>query len=170
MQVNKEKTLSSSWFRAYKYGILGLISLFLGLYAYSVLMNHKVWIALPMVLLYGWFVIKYWFPSFRKVMIGFRKISYNEAFLYIHEKGYDVEVPLERVKAVALISLDGIYKFEFYDEDQFGKAVYCKPSIWYPFNFPLIDSELDRIRTLIEKRKKLVWNEDSAPRLGSQNV
>lgn len=92
-------------------------------------------------------------------MKGLKKIAYTDEFLYVEGDGYDIEIPLEKVKHVGLISLDGVYKFELYDEDQFGKAIYCKPSMWYPFNFSKIDRELEQIRQYIKMRKVKAWGE-----------
>ncbi len=86
-----------------------------------------------------------------------KEISYDDHNLYVKEKEFEIEIPLYRVKNVELVSLDGIYKFELHDTDQFGDTVFCKPSMWYPFTYKRVDDELHKIRKMIDLEKKKYW-------------
>jgi hypothetical protein len=97
----------------------------------------------------------------RKNLRLLKQISYNNQFLYVHEEGVDTQVPLERIRDVEIMSLDGMYKFHLMDKEAFGPYIMCKTSIWYPFNFKKVDKELDHVRYLISKRKREIQIEQT---------
>lgn len=80
-----------------------------------------------------------------------KDISYDTRNLYISEKGTEEQIPFYEIKDVEITSLNGIYRFLFYDKKLHGGWVSCKTSIWYPLNFPKVDQELNRVRGLINK-------------------
>ena len=169
--MRKEKTLSSKWYKVYKGFLLLLITGLVVFYLVASIMGDNSWFSAIVVVLYIFLLIRYWMPSFFKMLRNFEMISYDRERLFIKRSGGDIEVPFERVKEVELISLDGIYKFSFYQKDELGEAVYCKPSMWYPFNFPKVDRELENIRYLIKKRKEKVWDSpEESSMIASQTV
>lgn len=164
--MKTEKTLSTKWFQAYRIVVLMFLgSLFL-LQIIFQLRDASLWISIPFSFLYIFFILKYWWPSYLKFVKNFKRISYDEENLYIDQGDSELIVSFERVKKVELVSLDGIYKFETFNDDLY----YCKPSIWYPFNFKKVDEELVQIRRLIKTYKQKVWQErDTANNLPSNN-
>lgn len=165
----KEKTLSTKYYRVYKIFSAVVIGVFLVMYLISFTKTRLPWISVPLAILYLYVIVKLWYPKLMKKMKAFKRISYNDRCLWVQEKDFDIEVPLDRVKSVDLVSLDGLYKFEFFDNYQFGDTIYCKPSMWYPLNYPKVDKELDRIRFFIRKRKEKVQHPDRNLNLASQN-
>ena len=102
-----------------------------------------------------------------------KEISYDDHSLFVKQKEFEIEIPLYRIKNVELISLDGIYKFELHDVDQFGDTVFCKPSIWYPFTYSKVDDELRKLRKMIGVEKEKYWNarlSKQDPALPSMNI
>lgn len=123
---------------------------------------------MPMVVVYG--IIFYKVVKHIKQL---KYLEYDDSNLYVKHHDYEVQIPYEQIKEVSIVSIDGLYKFVFYKANQFGEFVLCKPSLWYPFNYPRIDDELNRIRAMIDKRKREVLNAiegESSPQLSSMNL
>lgn len=161
-----ERTLSIKWVKGYRLAVALLFAVFIGVQLFSLGRNFgSMWIALPIIGLCAFLMIRYTIPQFMAFMKSFRQISYDDAQLYIDQNGSDEVVPFREVKHLDLISIDGIYRFELMD----GTLYYCKPSAWYPFNYKKVDAELQRIRVNITKEKQKTWNEPGTNILTSQN-
>ncbi|WP_421878473.1 hypothetical protein [Marinoscillum sp.] len=151
----REKTLSTKWFKSYRVFVIAMAGAFVLMQALVHLRNSSIWIAIPFTLLYVFFIWKYWYPSFMDFVRNFYQISYDHENLYIDEGSNELVISFDRIKHVELVSFDGIYKFETFD----NSVYYCKPSAWYPFNYSKVDGELDKIRVLIKKYKQKFWAE-----------
>ncbi|MFY0686060.1 MAG: hypothetical protein JXQ90_02795 [Cyclobacteriaceae bacterium] len=98
-------------------------------------------------------------PSWLKRLKLIKQVSYTKDSLYIHEKNEDVEIPLERLGDVDIESLNGMYKIYLLDKEMYGPYIFCKTSMWYPFNYKKVDKELDWLRHLIRAKKRRIENE-----------
>lgn len=94
-----------------------------------------------------------------------KDIAYDSQNLYITEKGREEQIPFHEVRDVEITSLNGIYRFIFYNKELHGGWVSCKTSMWYPLNFPKVDKELNRVRGLINKAHHAYQEE---PETGNQ--
>lgn len=166
--MNRTKTLSSRYFKFYKIILAAGFLFLIALIVYPKT-DDNLLIGLLFSGLYLFFIIRFWFPSFLQMIKSFKQVSYDQANLYVKHRDYEIQIPFERIKNIELKSLDGLYCFELMDEDQLGKYVYCKPSMWYPFNFPKVDNELDRIRKMIGKRKRERYDNNYSVQLNSFN-
>lgn len=164
--MSRVNTLSSKYFRIYKIFLVVLVTALVVAY---LLPRDLSITGLLISLFYVALLIKFWFPSFFKMLKSFKEVSYDQSSLYVKHRDYEIQVPFERIRNVELKSLDGLYRFELIDEDQFGKYIYCKPSLWYPFNYTKVDDELDRIRKMISKRKQEKYDKSSSTQLNSIN-
>lgn len=169
--TRREVTISTRWFKTYYYITLGGFGALVLVYTSHAFVSFG-WLGLAVGPLYIFLLLRYWYPSFRRMVLSFRSISYDAHYLYVKEPDSDILVPLEHIREVELISLDGVYRFHLKEPLYFGEYIHCKTSMWYPFNFPKVDKELDKIRWLIQKRKKEVWaaGETSQNQLSSYNV
>ncbi len=100
---------------------------------------------------YAVILIAYWFPSALKTIKQMKNLSYDDENLYVLEDGVEEQIPFEQVKDVEIMSLNGIYRFNFFNKDLHDGFVTCKTSMWYPLNYPAVDKELNRVRALIRK-------------------
>jgi hypothetical protein len=176
--VTKERvhTLSTRYYKIYKIVLVAAMALLVLSYLVQGLMASQgkdLWqklFSFGIGIIVPVYLTLYWYPQLIKMLRGFRKVSYDKYSLYVQMQDYEIQVPFERIKSVELTSLDGLYRFELYDQDQFGKYIYCKPSMWYPLNFPKIDKELDRIRWMIRKRKEQYYQQGDSNQLNSINT
>jgi hypothetical protein len=148
-----EKTISTKYLKYYRYFLILFISTMVLLYSFQAfMMNGFLGIALGLSYAVLFFMV--YLPRVNKLMKSLKQISYDHEYLYVHEADQQLMLPLSRIKIVELTSLDGLYKFNLMDEQHFGKELYCKTSMWYPFNYKKVDKDLDFIRYLIKKAKE----------------
>jgi len=131
--------------------------------------SNNIYAGIVISILYVFLAVKYWFPNVFKVLRNFKEISYDNENLYIKDEGSDIILPLHKIRDVELVSLDGLYEFKLNPADNLGEAIYVKPSMWYPFNYPKVDAELDQIRYLIKKDKEKYYLENQTNQLNSIN-
>lgn len=148
--MERTRSLTTRGFKIYKMSIMVALSAFVLAFAIVHLRSGQ-WFGIIYGLGYPALLIFYWFPSFKRSMQTLREVSYDTKNLYVHEEGYEIQIPFHQVRDVQLVSLDGLYRFRLFKENQFGKEVMCKPSFWYPFNYKKIDAELDRIRSYVRR-------------------
>ena len=151
--MKRERTISTKYIRLYQVLVVLVASSFVTYYCVSFL-SDKGWIGVLSAIIYFGLVLFFWYPSFLENLRKIKQISYDNEFLYVFDKGVDTQIPLERVRDVEITSLDGMYRFNLMDKESFGDDILCKTSIWYPLNFKKVDKELDRVRSLIRKRKR----------------
>lgn len=163
-----EKTLSSSTYKIYKIGLLLLVSVFLLGHLFSLLSSGN-YLSAGLSALYLLIGGYYWLPNMFRFLKSFRKVSYSDQHLFIDDGQADIQVQLKKIKKVDLISMDGLYRFTLSDRLYFGDVVYCKPSIWYPFNYRRVDRELNYLRKLITACKKSGYDESEVSMLNSFN-
>lgn len=147
MRQHREKTLTTNSVRLYKVTLIIFYALVAGVYVFNGFYTAGVVGVLLYAVLIGFII----YNTVSKTFKSLREISYDLENLYVQEKGFEIQIPYHEVKDVEITSLGGLYKFNLYREQQFGKALLCKPSIWYPLNYKKIDKELNRIRGLIRK-------------------
>ncbi len=95
-------------------------------------------------LLTGALVVNRLYSIYKKI----KAVEFDEEYLYITEKGFDIVVPLENIKTVEIKSLNGIYKISFFDMIQSGKSLFFKPSLLYPLDFSKQDKKVNLLRSL----------------------
>ncbi|MGB3467352.1 MAG: hypothetical protein WBA74_18860 [Cyclobacteriaceae bacterium] len=164
----RTKTLTIKTIGIYKIVVLLLLAVLTGAIINYHLSSGSKLIGLSMIAMYGYYFYRIW-----KGMKLLKEVSYDDRSLYVKEKDFEIEIPLYRIKEVTLFSIDGIYKFELIDNDQFGNTVFCKPSIWYPFTYKRVDEELRQIRKNIAKVKEEYWKARQAttdPALPGMNI
>lgn len=161
---NRVKSLSINSVKRYKIFSILLVAACLGVYMFTLGFSDSIgmWIIAITYILATIFI---WFPQAKKFFSMLKEISYDKENIYVHEGGYEIQVPFHGIKDIELISVGGLYKFTLYQNDQFGKEVICKPSLWYPLNYKRIDKELNRIRSMVRKAhqnyKEQIGNEKS---------
>lgn len=150
MMTERSKSLSIKYVKAYKIFLMSLLAAFLIAYALS--SSHSGnWYGVFIAVIYPILIVRFWFPQMKKSLNRLKELSYDSENLYVMENGYEIQIPFHYVKDIEIMSLDGLYKFTLYHNDQFGKEVVCKPSLWYPLNYKRIDKELNRIRFMVRK-------------------
>ena len=87
---------------------------------------------------------------------GIKAVEFDQEFLYVSEKGYEVIVPLDNIKNVEIRSLGGIYKVNFFDEIQSGHEIFFKPSLIYPLDFRKQDTKVNILRSNVSKAKRQI--------------
>lgn len=165
--VARTKSLTTRTIKIYKAVITVLFAAFILALLYWRFTEGSVF-GIFMVAPYFFFIYRLW----RGIKL-LKEVSYDDHSLYVKEKEFEIEIPMYRVRNIELVSLDGIYKFELHDTDQFGDTVYCKPSIWYPFTYKWVDDELRKIRKMVAKEKEKYWEarqSDSGPALSGMNI
>ncbi len=153
--MQRTKAISSRFYKSYKYGAAGLIFLLAFSYIlYPLVAGDFSWFRVIISILYFGIGIKYWFPSLISSIKQMKDLSYDDENLYIIENSVEEQIPFNEIKEVEIVSLNGIYRFHFFDKSLHGGAVSCKTSMWYPFNFIKVDKELNRVRGLIWKAQR----------------
>ena len=153
--VGRTKALSSSYHKLYK--LLQALFITALLVVIILLMTMRSGEGLLERLLSVIIVIPYVcsIPAFIRQFNGIKDISYDHENLYINKKeGLEEQIPFYMIKDVELVSLNGIYRFNFQDKELHGGRVSCKTSLWYPFNHKKVDKEFNRVRLLIRKARK----------------
>lgn len=148
--MERSKSLSIKSVKRYKYVLVVFMSILGLIYTTSFFTRFN---PLNLILGAAWFalLILYWYPNILKFLKKIKEVSYDKENLYVKEGEYEIQVPFHEIKDIEIVSLDGLYKFKFYQNDQFGNEVVCKPSLWYPLNYKKIDAELNRIRSMVRK-------------------
>lgn len=145
------KNLSTRYLKIYKFGVAAAILMAILVWVfYEIDRYHNggdTFFFLP--LSYGYFVYLWWHANKRVYQVEF-----DEAFMYVQQKGHDVLIPLENIKDVNLISVGGVYKVELYSPETFGDYFYFKPSLLYPLNHKKKEAVVDVLWASIEKAKK----------------
>jgi hypothetical protein len=134
---------------------------------------HRIWlwillgafVALLIGLLIHWFYAGGYFPWGILVYSALipqvyyfipklKKVEFDEEFLYVTEKGFEVVIPLENIKDIQIKSLGGVYKITFYDSIQAGAEIFFKPSMIYPFDYKKQDEKVNILWRYINKAKQ----------------
>lgn len=129
--------------RAYRVWCLILItvlSLLMLISLYLVFMRRSYTIGF----LFAALVVYRLYSIYKKI----KAVEFDEGYLYVTEKGYDIVVPLENIKTVEIKSLNGIYKISFFDMIQSGKSLFFKPSLLYPLDFSKQNKKVNLLRSL----------------------
>jgi hypothetical protein len=152
--MERTKSISTSFYKAYKAVTYALIGLFiLGYFGRFILIIGfaNVYISLLFIVIVV-IAIKYkWFPEFFKEINKLKDVSYDSENLYIVEDKYEEQIPFHEIKDVEIKSLNGIYQFNFFNKNLYDGYIRCKTSMWYPFNYRKVDSELNRVRSMVRK-------------------
>ena len=82
-------------------------------------------------------------------------IEFDSEFLYVLEKGFDIVMPLENIKAIELKSLGGFYRILLFDKIQSGKEIYFMPSLIYPLDFNKQDDKVNILRNYVWNAKQV---------------
>ncbi len=112
--------------------------------------------------IYGFIFYKFYVKRTLKL----KSIAYDKENLYVFNKGHEIIIPFYEVKDVKLRSLLGVHSVNLYRDFGFGKEIYFKSSLWYPFNFKRVDNEVFKLQDLIESAKRN-YTPDSDYALGS---
>lgn len=83
-----------------------------------------------------------------------KSISYDDSSIYYLKKDYEVQVPFEDIKSIAIKSLDGVYEISFYSPTPDGEHIFFKTSLWYPLNFRKKDDMVNDLRDKIDRYKR----------------
>lgn len=148
--MKRTKSLTIKSIKIYKGITVGLITAIFLSYFVMNLMDRGLF-GLLLAGSYVIIMIFIWFPSIKSFISKLKEVSYDDDHLYVKEGDYEIQIPFHQIKDIEIISMDGLYKFKLYHNDQFGDEVICKPSIWYPLNYKKIDKELNRIRSMVRK-------------------
>jgi hypothetical protein len=152
----REKTISTKYFKTYKIVMFSILSL--TLVTYVVLsFAQKGYFGVVIGVTYFLTGIFVWFPALSKTAKSLKQIAYDKENLVVFEDQQQTLIPLEHIKDIELTSLDGLYKFTLSQPQSFGNELFCKTSMWYPFNYPKVDKELDYIRYLVRQAKQRAW-------------
>jgi hypothetical protein len=151
--MQRTKSLTTRYYRWYKISLIALVGGLLLFYNIHWILSGE-FLGLVWVALYAFVIVRYWYPGLVKSLRQMKNIAYDRRNLYILENGQEEQIPFHEIKEVEIISLDGIYKFHFFDKNLHGGAVTCKTSMWYPLNYPKVDKELNRVRDLIRAARK----------------
>jgi hypothetical protein len=156
--VKGERTISSKYIHIYRAVPVSVLSVLYLVMAYVQFQDDEK-VALFFGISYLITAVMFGF-QYQKLARLIKQVSYTDRYLYIYQKDQSTEIPLENIKDVTLTSLDGLYKFSFYKDKAPWKEIYCKVSMWYPFNYKKVDAELDYIRHLIRKRTHELSNDN----------
>ena len=146
-------SISVKSIRLYKTILISLLFAYFLLYIGSFILQYK-WFGILIATLFVLLMVYYWYPSFSKNLSRLKDLSYDDENLYIIESGVEEQIPFHEVKDVEIVSLDGVYQFNFFNKNLHKGAVRCKTSMWYPLNFKTVDKELNRVRGLIRKEHR----------------
>ncbi|HQQ97761.1 MAG TPA: hypothetical protein PLX35_10875 [Cyclobacteriaceae bacterium] len=91
--------------------------------------------------------------QFYGLYIGIKPVEFDDEFLYVFEKGYEVVVPLKNIKRIDIINLGGIYKVTLFDPIQSGYNILFKPSLIYPLDFRKQDQKVATLRSYIRRAR-----------------
>lgn len=100
MKQLREKTLTTKSFKLYKVGLIIFYAIVAGIYTW----NGFNLLGIYGIVLYGFLMGFIIFHTFTKTFRSLKEISYNVDNLYIHEKGYEIQIPYHEVKDVEIMS------------------------------------------------------------------
>jgi hypothetical protein len=147
--MERTKSISIKNLRLYK-----AFSMFLfGLWAFSYIFRFYDFGVLGWIMsaIFFAFAVYYWNPRLGQNLNRLKEIAYDSENLYIIENETEEQIPFIAIRDVEIVSLGGIYRFNFLDKNLHKGWITCKTSMWYPFNFKTVDKELNRVRALIAK-------------------
>lgn len=148
--MQRTRSISIKSVRLYKAVLVFFFLSYFFLYSGLYIVKYNWWGVFIIVLAVST-IIYYWNPHITRNFTRLKELSYDDENLYIVEKGVEEQIPFHEVKDVEIVSLDGVYQFNFFNKNLHEGAVRCKTSMWYPLNFKTIDKELNRVRALIQK-------------------
>ena len=148
--MRRTKSISIKSIRLYKAALYCFLLAYFLAYSGFYIMEYR-WLGILMVVVVVVASVYFWYPGLSKNLNRLKELSYDNENLYIIEKGVEEQIRFCEVKDVEIVSLDGIYQFNFFDKQLHNGAVRCKTSMWYPLNFRTVDKELNRVRGLIWK-------------------
>lgn len=151
---------------------------------YYIVFNFLIWIVLLGAMIFAVFEsenkgfvlfnIAYYSFFFYKIFwlrtAKLKNIEYDDHFLYLVEQGQEIQLPYTEVRDIELKSLTGVHVIQLYRDFGFGKEIYFKSSLWYPFNFKRIDQEVYNLRRKIEFSKYMPEEEEHDLALASSGV
>ena len=94
--------------------------------------------------------IYYPFHIYYPMFLKLRNVSYDDSFIYYHEKGYEVQIPFEDIKSIEIKSVTSIYGIYLFSPSQGRNVIFFKTSLWYPFNFKKKDEMIDELRDKVD--------------------
>ncbi len=176
--MQKTKTLTSKNLQNYKNGLLVFFFIVFPTIVLSLLIStdvEQLKEKLKQPIFYGFtlpiaFGYVYTFYSNFKFLTKVKYVEYDDTNLYVSHNDYQIQIPFHEVKEVSIVT--GGFLFQLYKKTQVGKEILCLPSIWYPLNYKKVDTEMNRVRTLIAKRKQEIIksNDNSSNQLNSINL
>ncbi|MEM7109512.1 MAG: hypothetical protein AAF519_14900 [Bacteroidota bacterium] len=147
----RSKILSTGRLKTYKSIILMIWIGFLSVIIFVIFMKIED----PSFLEYYWLV--YWGGLFVVIYVKrtlkLQNIEYDEKHIYVVKKDHEILVPFLDIKEIKLQSLTGVHTIFLYRDAGFGKEIWFKSSLWYPFNFKKVDDEVYKLQLMIEKVK-----------------
>lgn len=152
--MERTRSISTTFYKTYKIIAYSFLALFMLVYfgrfiVIIGLANIYIGLVAVALILIG---LKYrWYPDFFKDFNKLKDVSYDSENLYIIEDGLEEQIPFYEIKDVEIKSLNGVYQFNFFNKNLYDGSITCKTSMWYPFNYRKVDSELNRVRSLIRK-------------------
>jgi len=148
--MQRTRSISIKSIRLYKAALYAFLLAYFLLYAGSNIVRYR-WFGILFAVVILSFTIYFWYPGFSKNLSRLKELSYDDENLYIIERGVEEQIPFHEVRDVEIVSLDGVYQFNFFNKQLHDGAIRCKTSMWYPLNFKTVDKELNRVRGLIIK-------------------
>ena len=91
---------------------------------------------------------------FTQFVFRLKNVSYDDSSVYYTIKGYEVQIPLEEIRDIEIMTISGIYKINLNEPAQDGSVIRFKTSLWYPFNFRRQDEKVNELRDKIDRYKK----------------
>ncbi|MCP4457880.1 MAG: hypothetical protein GY816_07640 [Cytophagales bacterium] len=148
--MQRTRSISVKSIRLYKTILISLLLAYFLLYTGSFILQNE-WLGILIGSLFVLLMVYFWYPSFTNNLSRLKDLSYDDENLYIIENDVEEQIPFHEIRDVEIVSLDGIYQFNFFNKQLHGGVIRCKTSMWYPLNFKTVDRELNRVRGLIRK-------------------
>ncbi|UII28598.1 hypothetical protein LVD15_09285 [Fulvivirga maritima] len=152
---------------------------------YYIALNLSLWIVLLLTMIYisikaetstGFllFNLAYFFLFFYKIFVlrtaRLKSIRFNNHFLYIEERNCPIKLPLTEVRNVELRNFTGVHVIHLDRDFGFGKEIYFKTSLFYPFNYKRVNRDLYLFKKMVHNSKYEAPEEDSKWALAGHSV
>ncbi|MBL3657078.1 hypothetical protein [Fulvivirga sediminis] len=152
---------------------------------YYIALNLSLWVVLLLTMIYAsikaettigflLFNLTYFSLFFYKIFIlrtaRLKSIRFNKHFLYIEERNCPIKLPLTEVRNVELRNFTGVHVIHLDRDFGFGKEIYFKTSLWYPFNYKKVNKDLFLFKKMVHDSKYEIPGESAKWALAGHNV